>query len=131
VRDANAAARPIALAQLLPQVVGSYRPGKDHFEFTPPEQSTCGGCTLQADTRPYTLSLNLQQSIFDWAAIENYRQAGDTAALAEVGFQAAQQSLLLRVAQAYFSVLAAADSLRASRAENKAVERQLEQARRR
>src|SRR5207249_1096629 len=66
-----------------------------------------------------------------WAAIETYRQAGDTAALAEVAFQSARQGLLLRVAQAYFSVLAAADSLRASRAENKALERQLEQARRR
>jgi outer membrane protein len=136
-RDAQTTARPIALSYLLPQVVGSYQPQKDHFEFTPPDDQ-CGGpdqlpcgVTLEADTRPYRLTLSLQQSIFDWAAIENYRQAGDLAALAEVGFQAARQNLLLRVAQAYFNVLAAADALRASRAENKAVERQLEQARRR
>ena len=136
-RDANAALRPIALAPLLPQLVGSYRPSKDHFEFTPPDAESCQangappGCTFKSDTRPYTISLTLTQSIFDWAAIETYRQAGDTAALAEVSFHAAQQGLLLRTAQDYFNVLAAADALRASRAENKAVERQLEQARRR
>lgn len=136
-RDALAAARPIALAPLLPQVNGAYRPSKDHFEFTPPDAESCqqagqpAGCTFESDTRPYTLSLTLTQSIFDWSAIEGYRQAGDTAALAEVNFHAAEQNLLLRVAQAYFNVLASADALRASRAENKAVERQLEQARRR
>jgi outer membrane protein len=137
-RDANAAARPIALAPLLPQLVGAYQPSKDHFEFTPPDDQCPDPetgqpmpCPYESDTNPYTLSLRLTQSIFDWSAIETYRQAGDTAALAEVGYRAAQQNLLLRVAQTYFNVLAAADSLRASRGENKAVERQLEQARRR
>jgi outer membrane protein len=131
IRDANVALKPIALSALLPQLNGAYRPGKDKFEFTPPDNNCGTPCPLKADSRPYTLSLTLTQSIFDWGAIETYRQAGDTAALAEVGFQAARQSLLLRSAQAYFNVLAAADALRASRAENKALERQLEQSRRR
>src|SRR6266849_273447 len=58
-RDANVALRPIALAPLLPQLVGSYRPGKDRFEFTPPSAEACQangappGCTFKADTRPY------------------------------------------------------------------------------
>ena len=136
-RDANVEARPLALAPLLPQLNGAYRPAKDHFEFTPPDASTCAqagqpaGCTFTSSNRPYTVSLTLSQSIFDWSAFETYSQAGDTAALAEVSFRAAQQNLLLRVAQAYFAVLTAADTLRASRAENKALERQLEQARKR
>src|SRR5581483_4829230 len=133
-RDYNAAVKPIALSALLPQLNGAYRPGRDRQTIKPADCSQFGappGCELHTEGNPYTLSLRLTQSIFDWTAIETYRQAGDAAALAEVGFEAAKQNLLLRVAQAYFNVLGAADSLRASRAEHNAVERQLEQARRR
>ncbi len=133
-RDYNAAVKPIALSALLPQIGGQYAPSKDREKISPADCSQFGappGCELHTEGNPYTLSLRLTQSIFDWTAIETYRQAGDAAALAEVGFEAAKQNLLLRVAQAYFNMLASADSLRASRAEHSAVERQLEQARRR
>src|SRR5258708_39322962 len=77
-RDANVEARPLALAPLLPQLNGAYRPAKDHFEFTPPDASTCAqagqpaGCTFTSSNRPYTVSLTLSQSIFDWSAFESY-----------------------------------------------------------
>jgi outer membrane protein len=135
IRDAAVWARPLARAVLLPQIVGAYSLSDQHSEYEPVDKSLCppapASCTDVRDSEPYSLTLSLQQTIFDWAAFQTFSQAGDTSALAAVSFRAAQQNLILRSAQAYFAVLTAADALRASRAENKALERQLEQARRR
>ncbi len=51
--------------------------------------------------------------------------------IAQLQLEAAHQALALRLAQAYFGVLGAADNLTLAQAEQKAVSRQLEQARQR
>ncbi len=52
-------------------------------------------------------------------------------ARAEAGFAAQRQGLMMRVAEAYFGVLAARDAVRFAEAEKTAIERQLEQTRQR
>ena len=57
--------------------------------------------------------VNLKQNIFSWANWMALKEAGREVAQAEATYQAAQQQLILRVAQAYFNVLAAEDGLEA------------------
>jgi outer membrane protein len=75
--------------------------------------------------------LSLNQSIFDWSRYVSLRQADKVVARAETDFAAAQQDLLLRVADTYFNVLAAEDTLASAVAARESIARQLEQAERR
>jgi outer membrane protein len=77
------------------------------------------------------LSLNLNQTIFDWGRYVSLRQADKVVARAETDYAAAQQDLLLRVADTYFNVLAAEDTLVSAVAARESIARQLEQAQRR
>jgi outer membrane protein len=56
------------------------------------------------------------------------KQADIEVVQAEATYQAAQQNLILRVAQAYFNVLSALDGLEANQASLEAISRQLDQA---
>jgi outer membrane protein len=76
-------------------------------------------------------SLSLSQTVFDWRAHATLRQADKRVVRAETDYRAAQQSLVLRVATAYFNVLAAEDNLVSASAAREAVSRQLDQAKRR
>lgn len=134
-RDAGRQARPLARSALLPQITGTvgYSKSKSDgtestaFPGTPPS----GPTPVSRDSTDDAATITLNQSLFDWAAIQRLRQASDQVALAETGYRAAEQGLALRVAEAYFGVLTAADNLRTSIAENNAIERQLEQAKKR
>ncbi len=129
-RDATVEARPQARAALLPQITGGYNYGKSNETGTESFQGQPES-EIDRNSSSSTLSVTLNQSVFDWAAIQRLRQSGDQVALAEASLRAASQNLILRVAEAYFGVLSARDALRSTEAENKAVERQLEQAKRR
>lgn len=120
-RDASVEAKPQARALLLPQISGSAQKAR-----TLSEVDVDPGGTSKSSDDPWSYSLNLSQPVFDWGAIQQLRQADDVVALAETNYRAVGQDLLLRVAQAYFNVLAAADTLESARDENKAVARQLE-----
>jgi outer membrane protein len=85
--------------------------------------------TLETDSTGYRVSLT--QNVFDWTAFKTLEQAEKRVVRAETDFQAAQQDLIVRVATAYFNVLAAEDSLAASVAARDSVSRQLEQSQRR
>ena len=63
----------------------------------------------------------------NWAA---YSQAELQSAVAELQYQTAGQDLILRVAQAYFDVLIAQDSVQLAAAQKSAISEQLEQAKR-
>ena len=76
-------------------------------------------------------SVSLTQTVFDWSQYATLRQADKQVVRAETDFQAAQQDLLLRVATAYFDVLAAEDNLASAVAARDSVSRQLEQSQRR
>lgn len=70
--------------------------------------------------------LTLSQPLFRWQNWVSYDQAGFQVAQAEASFAQAKQDLILRVAQAYFDVLYAAESLTAVQANKAAIAQQLE-----
>ncbi len=59
------------------------------------------------------------------------KAASKEVAQAEANYEAAEQNLILRVAQAYFNVLTAEDNLEANQASLEAISRQLDQANKR
>lgn len=77
------------------------------------------------DTDGYQLSLN--QALFDLPAWFSFRSGKEKTREAEATFAANQQNLIVRVVEAYLLVLRAKDNLAASRAQERAFERQLEQ----
>lgn len=84
--------------------------------------------TSLRDTRDRTATLNLQQSIYDHANYTRLDSARARADQATAEYEAAVDNLAVRVAEAYFAVLTAADSFAFAQSEEKAVGRQLEQA---
>lgn len=79
---------------------------------------------------PLTFGLNLSYPLYRPANDVLVDQATLQAELAELQLAAAEQDLAVRVAQAYFNLLAALDGLRTVRAQNRATSEQFESARR-
>ncbi|HYE34169.1 TolC family outer membrane protein [Methylocaldum sp.] len=73
-------------------------------------------------------SINLTQPIYRHEYWVQLSQADNHVAEAEANYAAEQQNLMLRTARAYFDVLFAQDSREFALAEQRAIERQLEQA---
>jgi outer membrane protein len=73
-------------------------------------------------------TLTLSQPVYHHELWVQLSQADNQVAQAEAEFEAAQQNLMLRTANAYFDILYAQDSLEFSRMERESIERQLEQA---
>lgn len=78
----------------------------------------------------YVYRLVLSQPLFDWSSWKSYEAAQLILAQSELQLQRAHQDLLLRVAQAYFDVLAAEDTLTALLAERASIVEQLASAKR-
>ncbi|ULQ45630.1 TolC family outer membrane protein [Flagellatimonas centrodinii] len=125
-RDAAAQAYPQARAALLPQLSAGYG-----YAYTDSETELQGQPPQTRDGTNRSLDVTLNQALFDWSAFQQLDQASQQVALADSQYLAARQDLALRVAQAYFGVLSANDTLRSATAENEAVGRQLEQAKER
>jgi outer membrane protein len=89
--------------------------------------------TFDSVTRDETTqwSVELRQTLFRWDQIVGLRQADKRVAKAEANREAAQQDLIIRVAQNYFDVLAAEDRLTSRHKNRQAIARQLEQAKQR
>jgi outer membrane protein len=127
-------ARPQAWAVLLPQLTGTAGASRDHnvgFQdqiFQPPIVQRF---QIATDTTTKQWALNLRQNLFSWPNWMTLKAAGSEVAQAEATYQAAEQQLILRVAQAYFSVLSAEDLLEANQASLEAIARQLDQANKR
>ena len=127
-------ARPQAWAQVLPQLIGTASATRDHNSgyqdeiFAPP---TVQRFLTTTDTTTQKWAVNLEQSLFSWEKWMTLKEAGREVAQAEANYQAAEQQLILRVAQGYFSVLAAVDGLEANQASLEAISRQLDQANKR
>ena len=88
-----------------------------------------GNSVRDIDNEGYDVSLS--QTLFNLSAWFGWRAGKETSRQAEANLAAAQQDLIVRVVQAYFAVLRAQDNLRASQAQERAFERQLEQTRQR
>jgi outer membrane protein len=131
-------ARPQAWAALLPQLNGTASATGDHNAGQQPFFGTgANGAPLVqpvpavVDTTTKAWALNLRQNVFSWSNWMALKGAGREVAQAEATYQAAEQQLILRVAQAYFNVLAAEDGLEANQASLEAISRQLDQANKR
>ena len=138
-RAALAAGRerfPQGRALLLPTVgmTGSVSNGNsDSSPFNEGQPNGSGGFVTGSSgslvsTNLYTVSL--QQPLFRWANWQSYQQSKLAVSIAEAQFAQAQQDLITRVAQAYFDVLAAQDTLESTRAQKTAVTEQLASAKR-
>lgn len=115
---------PQARAAVLPQITFS----ASRFENTQESLSRTGGGTQTNSFASEEMQLELRQTLFDWNQFAGLGLAEARVAQAEAELAAAEQDLIVRVAEAYFDVLSARDTLRFARAEKRAIERQLEQA---
>jgi len=142
LRRAAREARPQAWAAILPQISGSA--SKTRADTTssgqfPQEQRLPTGQTVvlnflsSSTSEPETdrWSLDLRQSLISWDNWVAIKRASRQVAQAEADFQAAEQQLIVRVAEAYFNVLAAQDTVEAQSSALEAISRQLEQAEKR
>jgi outer membrane protein len=126
---------PQARAQLLPslnlsisrqdRVTDGTRVGQD------PDTGEIGLVDFDSDDDSTSYSLQLRQPLFRWDRFVGLGQAQARVAEAEAQYEAAMQNLVIRTADAYFDLLAAMDSLASARANEEAIERQHDRARRR
>ncbi len=89
------------------------------------------GITVKSDDNSDGYSLNLNQVIYNKTVFDNLDQGDAIAAQALADLEVAKQDMIIRVAQAYFAVLAANDTLETSSAEREAIGEQLEQSKER
>ncbi len=119
--------RSQSIAQMLPNISGSAQGSRERIHN---KRSTFQSAGVQNywDTG---FSINVSQPIFHWDHWVQLSQSDNRIAQSEAQYQAEQQNLIVRTTEAYFNVLAAQDSLEFTLAEQKAIERQLEQAQQR
>ena len=136
-RDAALEARPQAVAQLLPHISAGgsaerERLGYNNARLGPGFVPNCApdidasGERCYANTRG--LNVTLTQTLWSTEAYNLAREASSQVAAAEATWQGAEQNSLLRVAQAYFAILAASDQLATNRREREAFATLLAQA---
>jgi outer membrane protein len=136
-RDAVVEARPQAIAQWLPQISANAaaqreRVGFDGGAALGSQAADCAIGSTASSQRCYgtahILGLNLTQTLWSFQSFSQLKEANFQVAAAEASYQGAQQSLLLRVAQAYFGILSATDQLATNVAEREAFSTLLNQA---
>jgi outer membrane protein len=134
-RLASLEAKPQARAAYLPQISlgGAYQQQQTSGPTSQFNPLTGQIETFDAtfDTDVTTWDVTLRQSLFRWDQIVGLKRADKQVAKAEAVREAAQQDLIIRVAQRYFDVLGAEDRLRSIHADRLAIARQLEQAKQR
>jgi len=119
---------PQGRALLLPTLNLSGNATRTRTEVDSRDPAVSPSFTRNPEQVGYTLSLN--QPLFRMQNWIQYRQADHQVRQAEATFGQAYQDLIVRVAQAYFDVLAAADTLGLVRAQKEATAEQLAQAKR-
>jgi outer membrane protein len=131
---------PQGRAGLLPTVGITGNVTRNNTDYSPfnegqPIRDELGnviGTTLSGGPSVTTkeITVQLAQPLFRWDRWETYQQSKLQQAISEAQFAQAQQDLITRVAQAYFDVLAAQDTLASTRAQKEAVTEQLASAKR-
>ncbi|GAB3671348.1 efflux RND transporter outer membrane protein VpoC [Salinisphaera aquimarina] len=87
-----------------------------------------GGGGGKTSSTQNSYSLNLNQPLFNWTAWQNKDAAAARSDQARLSLSAAEQDLIVRVAQAYFDVLAARDALQSAREQQRSIQSQLDRA---
>ena len=142
-KEAIIEAKPQARSFILPQLSGSASfsdndsDGQSTFQqkiinpFNGEEVVITNNTDFLQESETLQWDVTLRQAIFDYGSWMNLRKANKTVAQAEIDYLAAEQDLIIRVANAYFNVLAAEDTLEAEQAARQAIEKQLDQAQKR
>ncbi len=86
--------------------------------------------TLETKTNSLSAGLSASQNLYNKANSATIDQAEKSLAISRADFEAAEQDLIVRVAQAYFDVLAAQDALATTRANKTFISEQLASAKR-
>lgn len=136
-KEAISEFRPQARSLMLPQInaSGSYSDSDINGKSTFQQQTAIGtvtnttGFLQESETTQWEVSI--RQTIFDFGAWMTLKKANKTVAQAEIDYLAAEQALMVRVTTAYFNVLAAQDTLESEQAARQAIEKQLDQSRKR
>lgn len=126
-RDAAMEVKPQSLSGVLPTIGLAGEITRNSYDKRDP---------LPTETNPTystnkSYSLNLTQPVFRWDRWVALGQADNFVTQAQAEYGAAEQELMVRVADRYFAILAAQDALRLARAEKDSIGRQLEQAQQR
>jgi outer membrane protein len=125
-RDAGRESLPQGRALLLPTLNASAFTQMNDIEID--FRGAAPQSTRKGNTNGYSLSLT--QPLFNWQSLMLYREAGFKVAQSEAVFGQVTQDLIVRVAQAYFDVLASQDTLAFILAQKSAISEQLAQAKR-
>ncbi|ALS34131.1 outer membrane channel protein [Pseudoalteromonas translucida KMM 520] len=129
--DAQSYQSDRAMSALLPQIGLSLGYEKSDSTSFQVDESTFNQVKLESDTDQFTRGVSLSQTLFDLGAWNNLGIADKQALQASAQYDFAKQDLIVRVADGYFNVLSAIDSLEFVKAEKRAIERQLEQTKQR
>jgi outer membrane protein len=126
----------ISRAPLLPQLNGNVSFNDSHgtayesqlIQRPDGTQQFVSGTGSSGGLRSRTESVGLNQVLFDLGRFEDWRAGKANARSTEAQYVAAQQGLILRVAQAYFTVLTDEDQLKFAQANEASLKKQLDQA---
>ncbi len=124
---------PISIAAVLPNIYGKITPILTRTGFSGTNLQPVvnnSGVTIfprNTTTRNYVMSLNIRQTIFDFAKFSQIANAVAMSKYADATLNAALQNLMKRVANAYFAVLNDEDNLSYSQASKQAFQEQLSQ----
>jgi outer membrane protein len=122
-RDASGENTTQARANFLPTISGSASHSRGDSET-----SIAGMTVSDVDTDTDNLGFSLVQTIYNHANYGQLDQARALVSQADADYAVAYQDFLFRVADRYFSVLTAIDGVTFAEAEEKALQRQFEQA---
>ena len=119
------------VVNIRPQVKAALLPNIELDVFTQQVEEDTNAITSSGDFDSDGYSLSLVQSLYQHDLYLKLEQADLNIASATAVYDAAKQSLILRVANAYYNVLGAGDNLAFAKAEKEAIGEQLEQTQRR
>lgn len=130
--DARAAASRADQARsgLLPSVGMSAGVNRTHTDIDMPSTRTTPALDYGVNNTVQNLQLTAQQPLYRPANKIAYEQGQRGMDVAQAQLDTASQNLIIRVAQAYFDVLAAQDSVQVAQSQKKAITTQLEMAKR-
>ena len=126
-RDAGLEKLPQGRAGLLPTLGLTSETNWNDIDF---ETRKSPKTSREADFNSNNWRVTLTQPLFRWQNWVGYQQAELAVILAEAQFVQAGQDLIVRVAQAYFDVLLAQETLATAQAQKVAIAEQLESAKR-
>ncbi len=125
--EAGKQSKVIGRANLLPQIsasasyLDSTNQSVGQVNFDEPQSK------FDVESETETYSVTLTQPVINMAAWFSYKQGVSLSEQAAAQFNADQQSLIIRTAEAYFNILSGIDALETLRVEEKAIEQQLDE----